>query len=126
MLALVVLEDPWDISDTLELIIVNEMNESVAKRFIEWVNNGNEPMKFDTNPRAKGNTQEEDPFTEAWKGLGPLIKVKHKGGENYEIKLAVTGGQKALEAAQAAQMALEGSVAAKLAGFLYRTGNPKS
>lgn len=72
--------------------------------------------------RDKSKNKEEDPYAEDWKGLNPAIKVKHKGGEDYEVKLTVTGGQKALEIAQSAHRTLEGGLAAKVIKFLNDAG----
>ena len=108
--------DPDEIDEILELVIVNKMNPVVAERFAQWILDGNETMKFDTSAH-NGKTKEPDPLAEAWKTLGPQIKVKYKGGENYEIHLSVTGGQKALETAQAVQKALQGGLAKRLLGI---------
>jgi hypothetical protein len=110
LLALVPLEDPIYISCTLDIIIDNEMTEVQAKKIIQWVYDGNEPEDFDLQAAFQDKPKEIDPMAEAWKGLGPQIKVKYKGGEDYEIRISVTGGQKALKTAQAAQKALQGGI----------------
>ncbi len=117
LLILAKLADPDLIEETLEIVIDNRMPEVLAKKMVEWVKDGNEARDFDTK---KASNKEKDPMAEAWKGLGPDIKVKHKGGEAYEIHLSVTGGQKALETAQAAQRFLKGGLTAKLVGFLMQ------
>ncbi len=76
---------------------------------IEWVQNGGEPHDFVRDHNEKEQNKKKDPFAEDWKDLGPNIKVKYKGGEDYEIHLAMTGGQKTLETAQADQRILEGA-----------------
>jgi hypothetical protein len=108
LLALAPLAD--EALDALELIFGWEMNEAVVKRFVQWIVDGNEPRDFDPNVGSKDKTKEEDPLAEAWKGLDPGIKVKHKGGDDYEIHLKVTGGPKALKTAQAAQKAIQGGI----------------
>ncbi len=55
--------------------------------------------------------------------MHPSIKVKHKGGEDYEIRLGVRGGQKALELAQGAHRSLVGGLGAKILKFLNEAGN---
>jgi hypothetical protein len=94
-----------------------------TKKFIEFVKNGGEPLDFIKMKYEKGKIKQEDPYAEDWKGLHPSIKVKHKGGEDYEIHLAVSGGQKALEIAQGAHRSLEGGLAGKLIKFLNDAGN---
>jgi len=102
LLALAPLAELDEVLTALELIFGWEMNEGVVKRFVQWIVDGNEPRDFDPNAPS-GKPQEEDPLAEEWKALRPGIKVKYKGGEDYEIHLTVTGGQKALETAKAAQ-----------------------
>jgi len=65
-------------------------------------------MDFDLKGDSNRKPQEEDPLAEDWKALGPGIKVKYKGGEDYEIHLTVTGGDKALKTAKAALKAIRG------------------
>ncbi len=126
LLALADLEDPAYVSDTLDIIIDNKMNLGLAKKLIEFVMNGGEPEAFDPKKASTGKEKEEDPFAEDWKGLGKDIKVKHKGGEDYEIKLAVTGGEKAFEIVQAAQRTLEGGLVERLSKIFTGMDNPKS
>ena len=75
---------------------------------VEWVNDGNESYNFDPKGGSNSKTQKKDPLAEDWKALGPGIKVKYKGGEDYEIRLTVTGGDKALKTAKAALKAIRG------------------
>jgi ParB-like chromosome segregation protein Spo0J len=112
------LEDPEMMADTVEFSIYYQLNEALAKKMVEWVDDGGEPQYFDPKKASNGKNMGEDPLAEAWKGLGPNFKVKYKGGEDYEIHLAVTGEQKVLETVRATQFALEGGLTAKLAGFL--------
>jgi len=114
LLALAPLAELDEVLTALELIFGWEMNEGVVKRFVQWIVDGNEPRDFDPNVGSKGKTKEEDPLAEAWKALGPGIKVKYKGGDNYEIHLNVTGGPKALKATQAAQKAIQGGIFEKM------------
>jgi len=100
--------DPDTIEEIMELVIINEMNVNQAKRFAQWILDGNEMMDFDLKGGSNGKPKEEDPLAEDWKALGPGIKVKYKGGEDYEIHLTVTGGDKALKTAKAAQKAIRG------------------
>jgi hypothetical protein len=101
--------DPDTIGDILELVVINEMNENQAKRFAQWILDGNETMKFDLQG-GSSKPKEEDPLAEDWKDFGPGIKVKYKGGEDYEIHLTVSGGDKALKTARAAQKAIRGGI----------------
>ncbi len=111
LLALAVLEEPDLIEYTLMDIFDNEMTDDQIKRLIQWLNDGNYLEDFDLKKAPKQDKPKEiDPLAEAWKGLGPQIKVKYKGGEDYEIRINVTGGQKALKTAQAAQKALQGGI----------------
>jgi hypothetical protein len=123
LLALTGLEDPWDITDAVDFIILNEFKESMVNKLIEFLIDGGELKDFDPKTASKGKNKGEDPFAEDWKGLHPSIKVKHKGGEDYEIHLAVSGGQKALEIAQGAHRSLEGGLGTKLLKFLSEAGN---
>jgi hypothetical protein len=104
------LKDPDLIADTLEVVIDNEMTEGLVKKLVKWVQDGNEPTDFDPKAGCNDKPQEEDPLAEDWKDLDPGIKVKHKGGENYEIHLTVSGRDKALKTARAAQKAIQGGI----------------
>ncbi len=96
--------------DALELIFGWEMNEATVKKLVQWIVDGYDSRDFDPNAGSNGKRKEEDPLAEDWKALGPGIKVKYKGGEDYEIHLTVTGGDKALKTARAAQKAIRGGI----------------
>ena len=64
---------------------------------------------FDLNG-GSDKPKEEDPLAEGWKDFDPDIKVKYKGGEDYEIHLTISGRDKALKTARAAQKAIRGSI----------------
>jgi len=104
------LNDPADIEYAIEAILINELPLVQVKKMVEWVNEGNDPGYFDPKDGSNGKPQEEDPLAEDWKDFGPGIKVKYKGGEDYEIHLTVTGGDKALKTARAAQKAIRGGI----------------
>jgi hypothetical protein len=116
--ALAVLEDIDEVGDTLEILMFHRTPEAEAKRCIEYVKNGEGGANNFFFDKFQSKNKGEDPYAEDWKGLNPAIKVKHKGGEDYEVKLTVTGGQKAFEIVHEAQRTLEGGLAGKLARFL--------
>jgi len=123
LLALTDLDDPDLMSLAIEIMIDFKMPAGSVKKVMEYVKNGGQPEDFDPKKNSNGQNKGEDPFAMNWKGLNPAIKVKHKGGEGYEIRLAVTGGQKALEIAQGAHRSLEGGIVGKLTKFLNEAGN---
>jgi len=94
--------------DALEPIFGWEMNEGTVKKLVQWIVDGYDSRDFDPNTGSNGKPKEEDPLAEDWKAFGPGIKVKYKGGEDYEIHLTVTGGDKTLKTAKAAQKATRG------------------
>jgi hypothetical protein len=108
LLALIALEDRNYVGTLIDIIIKKEMAVEQVKKLVQWVNKGNEPEDFDHQKSPKDKSQQSDPLAEDWKALGPGIKVKYKGGEDYEIHLTVTGGDKALKTARAAQKAIRG------------------
>ncbi|HXL72642.1 MAG TPA: hypothetical protein VN963_03370, partial [bacterium] len=110
LLALAGLKDPKRIEYAIEEILIKEMPLVQVKKLVEWVNDGNDLYDFDPKGGSNGKPTEEDPLAEDWKTLGPGIKVKYKGGEDYEIHLTVTGGDKALKTARAAQKAIRGGI----------------
>lgn len=126
LLALAVLENPDLIDEAIGLIIDNEMSVDVVKKFIDWIKKGNEPQDFDPSAGSKGGKKGKDVNEEVWKEFAPNLKVKYKGGEDYEIHLAITGSQKTYDTAQAIQGVLQGGLAAKMAKFLYTNTQPNT
>jgi hypothetical protein len=110
LLALAGLKDPEMIEYAIEEILIKEMPLVQVKKLVEWVNDGNDLYDFDSKGGSNGKSKEEDPLAEDWKDLGPGIKVKYKGGEDYEIHLTESGGDKALKTARAAQKAIRGGI----------------
>jgi hypothetical protein len=110
LLALIPLEDQNYVGTLIDTMIKKEITVDQVKKLVQWVNKVNEPEDFDHQKTPKAKTQQPDPLAEDWKALGPGIKVKYKGGEDYEIHLTVTGGDKALKTARAAQKAIRGGI----------------
>jgi DNA-binding Lrp family transcriptional regulator len=119
LLALVGLKDLDKFDKTLEIVIYDQISEGTVKKIIDWVNKGNDPLAFGQDEATMDENEDFDPFEEEWKAFAPNLKVKYKGGEDYEIHLAITGSQKTYDTAQAIQGVLQGGLAAKMAKFLY-------
>ncbi len=101
------LSDPLVIEKAINWVIENKLNESKAKKLVEWVKNGGKMEEFGKKEDSSDLSDEKDPMEGMWKSMVPPVGVEFKGGEDYEFKVAVKGGRTASTIYQAVRAVLE-------------------